>query len=936
MATVRTYQSSPRSIRGIIVVILILLGAYIFFNGKKKKKASTKSDRKRDRRDDKSRGRGNRNRDERERGSSGSEDDKRERRKNNRSKRGDDDNETDDQKKKKNKKKNKSDSDEDVPYQKILRDKKIPWDQPPSGEPPISVPPDHRVATPSKSAFRQRSPDDVLPPSPNTQQGNKVRWTDNEKGLSSPVTNHRRNWEDYMGTTDETDQGVFQNKLPKDKSNTVGKGVPHPSRWSFENISGKLDGVHGNILELMKQIELISKVKESDDPKLWYTALQDSWDEHLGSIPKIVTLICNQLSRCINEQEMNLVVKKMKERQAKKAAPDKKRDVRKWTRGLDESGVHPSKIGEEAYRYKFLLGWYLDTFRSKNYEQRMAIDNTGVNMTSDPKISKISYISGWLEYIAELNKYQRLFIGWDLSGLTIRAQAIKDKETNNLRLDLTIFLPCQLEDSIKWTKRFSESCDSFRHFHTELIKALDGTSNDVIQNESFSRRRIIFRPGWLIKNVNSNNLNSKTNLNEIDKNISNLTILKRNPKIIEINSKEQIENSNRLKELLGKLDNKSNKKAISRVRPEEIVFHEIRQYQWDKLTLTNENNSLSSESFWIGYMLLGDRLQNKIELGDHHLPRSTYDFIRSIDLGSYIPFHQTNPKTFLKIDKYPALELLVIAYVPLGRPGSTVELILQEEYGLTHELSITREPTQHLVKQSIRLKLFVAIPDVNLVEHLQNDFDNFFAQKGNAMMAQGMSKNRVRQGIMGIVVKVLDNVYVVDESIAATPVEGKLPKGIKLNYQPTFPPGLQGDDETSTTPTSSFSQGDRPSPFLSSSPVQRPPGPGPQSPQGPFSPPGPRSLSPHSSGQNRPPPQFTDPQRSEQALKDAQNRAAMNAQMSPPSSPPSQSNYRPPSVQDANEEDAPMTEGRFGNLRNADGGMSKGGSGEKGPQVDIP
>ncbi|WWC65750.1 uncharacterized protein I303_108372 [Kwoniella dejecticola CBS 10117] len=947
MATMRTYRTSPKSVHAIVIVLFILLAAYIFFNGRKNTKGSSRTESDLRERDGEYPRRG-RERDGNGDGASDPEDAaknrERRRRDRRRDEKGDSEPDSGDRGSKTNKEKQKKSDRSPSPdreYKKRLKDPKIPWDQP-SSAPPLSAPPHHRTATPSKSAFRRRDPDDRLPPSPNTQQGNRVKWTDEEKGLKSPVTRHARKWADYMGTTDDTEEGIFQNKPPKSEEKAP-KGVIHPNRWQANNLTGKIGDVPDEILEMMKQIETISKAKQSDNEKLWRVALQDAWDEHLGSIPKIVTTISKELARYISKKDLDIIVKKMKQRQSTKRPPDSKRDVRKWTSAIDKLGVHPAKIGEEAYRYKFLLGWYLDTFRSKHYAKRMAIDDTTIPMTGDPKSSKASCVLGWLEYIAELNKAQRLFVGWDLSGLTIRAQAMKDKETNNLRLDLTIFLPCELEDPIHWTDRFTESCEAFRHFHVELIKALDGTPNDVIQGESFSRRRIIFRPGWTIKGVNAKNISDGP-----DQSIAQRTLLKRDPMVLEIFSEDQVSNSSRLKKLLGKLDHKETKKAISRVRPEELAFQRLRQYQWDKSTLTSSNNSLSPEAFWVAYMLLGDRLQNKVEAGDHHLPRSTYDFVRSIDLGSYIPFHETRPRTFLKIDKYPALELLVLAYVPLGQVGSTAELIFHEPYGLTHELSTTREPTQHLTKAATQLKLFVAIPNMQLLERFQNDLNQVFADKGRKLLAQGMPKSRIRSEIMGTAFKVLSNVYVVDESSATTAVDGKLPKGMRLDYQPSFPAELHSDDiipqgqgrpeqanpSGSTTPSlSPFSVGeDRPSPFLPTSP-SRPPGPPPQSTHGPFAPPqGPPTRSPRP---NRPPAQFTDPQRADQALRDAQARGSRDAQSSPTSTTP-QSNYQPPSVQEIDEEDEPMPTGRFGNLRNPDQHMSKGGSGEKGPQTYIP
>ncbi|KAK6908512.1 hypothetical protein I204_06492 [Kwoniella mangroviensis CBS 8886] len=959
MATIHTYRSSPKSIQSIVIVLFLLLVAYIFFNGngRKKKTKGSKSSAGEDLESGRHTSRSRR-------GSENSSDEngidrenrrkreKRDRRKGKGGKSNSDapsqtggDRSSDDGKKKKKKKKDK---------------KSKEWDKPPS-EPPISAAPDHRTATPSKSAFRQRRPDDSLPPTPNTQNGNRIRWVDEENNLKSPVTKHFRKWGDFMGLTEDTNKGIFQNATQKEDK--AGKKLPFPSRWSSEQIirqqaENEQKGVATdeklqipeNILQMMHQVEKISQAKPSD-ARLWELALQDSWDDDFGSLPKVAMTVMKELCRFIGRKEIAAIEAKMNQRVKKKAKFDKSRKFKNFVASLEVDQDTPE------FPYKFILGWYLDTFRAKAYASRMIIDNKTTPMTTDSNIARASFILGWLEYIGELNKAQRLFVGWDLSGLTLRAQAMKENGTH-YRLDVTIFLPCELEDPAEWAQRFQQSCMAFRHFHSEMVRQFNNTSNDFMDGSAFKRRRLIFRPGWITKGVDINKSSDPTP----DQSVAQRTLIRRNPKVIDISSQNDVEGDSRLQGLMKYAGLDSTKKMMSQLAPGEVIFQDIRQFQWDKNSLTPRNNSLTPENFWLAYQIAGDRLQHEMEVDDTFLPRTMYDFIRSLDLGNYIPFHRIHSeRKFLQINGFPALELLILSYIPLGQDGSTIDLILDPRFALTRELENDKKPTRHLDRQPIRLKLFIAISDIRLMENIQSDLDRFFATLANKYLKEGMRKSRIRDTIRGMVYRVLDNVYVVDESQASMAQEGRLPKGMRLGYEPNFPNELISDDtpdegknsnpfRSPITPTASAPYppqspyGSRPSPFLShpSPGIQRPLAPGPQNGQGPFNPP-PSPYIPNGTRTptTRPPVQFTDPRRAEAAAEEARRRAQENAQLSPSApapapGPPTASNYRPPSVADADdEEDEPLPQGRFGNLRNADGNVSRSGSGEKGPETLI-
>ncbi|WWC92716.1 uncharacterized protein L201_007675 [Kwoniella dendrophila CBS 6074] len=950
MASRVTYRTSARSGQSIIVVLFLLILAYVFFSGSKKKKGSKSS---REDNGAESNRRGSKD------PKSSSDEEREERRKRRKEREG----------RKKNGSGSGSDSgsgSESDRRQKKKDDKKdrkkqkkskepIEWEKPIDGKsPPLSSIPNHRTATPSKSAFRKRDTNDNLPPTPNTSNNERIKWIDQQKnGSTSPVNKHFRKWNDYLGLTDDSNKGIYEdlpkNKTPEQSELKSKKIQQHPSiRFSFDNISkrvqeGRLD-LSKDVLRLMQKIEQISKAKPTDE-KLWLIALQDSWNSNLGNLPKIIMTLCIELSKLINKKDIHNLSTKMKKRKKIQLDVDIKRDFTKFVSTLN------TDMNSPEFPLMLLIGWYLDTYRSKKSLKRMQIDNKSLNMTEKEQnenedTSKISFILGFLENLAELNKSQRLFIGLDLFGLTIRAQAVKEKSSSgtdsNYRLDLTIFLPCsdeKLENPLEWIKRFIESCESFRHFHVALIQSLNNTSDDIVSGDIFKRRRLIFRPGWTIKGVNQSQLNDQENIN--DKSIAQRVLLERKSKIIELPDDSEIQDSSNLKKIFKYLTNKEIQKCLSRLSPGEILFKDLRQFQWDKSTLTPFNNTLTSINFWLGYKIVGDRLQFKlIENTKDQLylnqPRTMFDFIRSIDLGNYLPLHQTQPNpTFLKINDFPALELLVLSYLPSSSNQndlSTISLILDPKFGLRKELENEKEPTQHFIKHTIKLKLFISIPSMQLIENVQSDLNHFFTNKLRELLNQGMNKSRIRDMINNDVSKILDNVFIVDESSSGN--DG-LPRGIKLDYRFDFPPELMEDgvpNQTRTSNTRSSSNTptgnptninqsptdtmeSRPSPFLS--------------PRTPMTPP-----SPHTNPQVR----LTDPRRAEQAAIEAQRRAQESLNSQSPRSP--SSNYRPPSVEDAENQDdesPPSTTGRFANLNTSkvDGKMSKGGSGEKGPETMI-
>lgn len=156
-----------------------------------------------------------------------------------------------------------------------------------------------------------------------------------------------------------------------------------------------------------------------------------------------------------------------------------------------------------------MLAWYCDTFRCKHYSERMGICDEPVKIVSYEKVGPTAQMLGWMAYLGRINMTQRLFVGLDLLGFAMRAQAMREKE--GYHLDLTLFLPggspSSVDDIAKdCSNKMDQSAKAFRTVHLELAKMFDKTKDDMIYRDPFIRKRLIFRPGWTLKGVNSGTL----------------------------------------------------------------------------------------------------------------------------------------------------------------------------------------------------------------------------------------------------------------------------------------------------------------------------------------------------------------------------------------------------------------------------------------------
>ncbi|WVQ79324.1 hypothetical protein IAT38_001421 [Cryptococcus sp. DSM 104549] len=855
------------------------------------------------------------------------------------------------------------------------KEKKEPeWAQPDT-PPPISPIPDHRTATPKKSIFRKRGSDNSLPPSPNTSARNGIKWNDQQGHSPHEVTNHFQKWGEYVGITDRSDDAWDPMKRKPDKPiwKRHKKVLLDPATWASDTLAkeGKLDA---DLVKAMAKAEEISKAKPRDPH--WATALQDDWDDTLGPIPAVAMDMAKKISRFIKREDLKLLGQAMKERKNKKAKQDKSRQtLEDLLSALDIPRDHPDIV------LKVVLGWYCDTYRCTHFSDRVAIADEPVPMLSHPELGPTARMLVWMEYLGKLNMAQRLFVGLDLTGLAMRVQAMKEGE--GYRLDLTVFLPGgpqkkYKEASADWYMRLEVSAQAFRTIHLEIARLFDKTDSDMIERDPFTRRRLIFRPGWTVLGVDSKKMGKPTP----EKSVAQRTMLRRPPKVFEL--RPDIENE---VPKVWRKPTKQVKKAISRLCPGEVCYQSIRQYAWDNNSVTKENSTFSHITFWVAWQFIGEGLQYNV-LEGMTMKNQAYDFVRSLDLGGYTPIHLTDPPTFLRLDGFPALEVLVVSYIPLGEKGGTAELILNKNFGLLENLIKQREATRHLSGPPPKLKLFISVANGSVVPKLQADIDRRLAVEGREYAASGSSKEEAAVMMSELAQAALEGVFLVDESAAGQAGEGKLPRGVKMEYDPRGAERLLGYGRGGAAPPTQPRPPPRgppptpPPPTGNGLPVgatpldgnfQPPPSPSESSTaSSPFTPPRPppppppqfRPMPEPMGQRGRPPPPvqpvdlplpgggmapplpatrkpaFTTPSAAAAAERAAQQRA-MEMQAEGALSPETaargarndqrragmrQSNYRPPSVEDAPEEDEPMPTS-FRGLNGIDSNFNGGGGG---------
>ncbi|KAK8849594.1 hypothetical protein IAR55_004929 [Kwoniella newhampshirensis] len=658
----------------------------------------------------------------------------------------------------------------------------IAWLQPPV-PPPLSPIPDHRTARPVASALRKRDQvTDQLPASPRKD----LKYVDEVGRTGSPVTKQMQKWGDFVGLRDDSDK-PYQNRPPKppkqwwEGSKTI-KG--DRKNWSASALRSK-NVLKDSLLEKMEEAEQIGRAQRGDE--LWEEALRDEWDEDLGPVPAIAKRMALEFGWRFKQEDVHHLAAALAAR--KKAA--KKLDGKRpsITEFINKIALN---VPQDKVPYKLALGWFCDTYRCQVPTKRMGITDEPIPTTTDPKTAAISQMLAWMEYFGSLMMAQRIFVGVDLAGLTMRVLASKEGET--FRLDLTVFLPGGPQNRYKqpehdWTMRVQESQSALRAFWKELTGQLYPTPNNMIDGEQFTRRRLIFRPGWTVLGINQETLRDNPGMS-----IARKVFVRRRPRQLEIpaNIRDQIPST---------WQNIHLRHALQRLCPAEVTFQPLRQYHWDEHSMTPDSSAFTAMNFMLALQFIGEKLQFG-EGKDNIAIHKTSDFIRYLDLGGYNPTFQTDPPVFISLKDYPAIEVLVMTYIPLGERHSTAEIILKKSYGLLDRLDEQRPKTDSriLVPPPPPIKVFVSVADQRGAMKLIRDLDSKLAEEGGPHMSSGNPK-LASETIRALASRALTHLYLVDESEADGSREGSSARGVPLRYDPSGAERLLGIDHArSTTP----------------------------------------------------------------------------------------------------------------------------------------
>ncbi|WVO13864.1 hypothetical protein L204_101487 [Cryptococcus depauperatus] len=743
MAQVRTLRRSTNSVRSLAVVLLLALLLYVFLSGRKKKKGSNSNGRY---------------------GQSASANSVQDGARHPSRSDGSDS---------KNKRENKS-------GQSQTEDE---WASPESA-PPISAAPDTRKVKAGKSVLRKRDKYDNLPPSANTSSGSSVRWTDEEGVSPHPATQHRQKWANHVGTTDDS-QSEYKHRPKWDtgpKYMKDGHVLVNPEEWAVDKLArhGKLDEP---LLKMMKEAEEIGKAKREDGR--WQEACEDQWDEDLGPVPAVAMKMALEFSKQVDRKmlvRLQEILDKRPYISGKMDGYDKRKNKveRSFPEFLDNLQIPNNR---NDFLYKLILAWYCDTYRCKIYTQRMRITDVPIPMTTDPVAGTLCQILGWMEYLGTLNIAQRLFVGLDLYGLAMRVQVME--EGDEYRLDLTVFMSGgpvhervkKYGEHYEWCLRLEHGAKASRSVSAELLKLRGRSNKDQTISSLFTRRRLIFRPGWTVMGVGKTE--PKPNRSTFQR-----KLITRPPRVIEFLSAEDVKKT--IPGILQRFQYGLSS-VIPQFTPQEVCFQSIRQFAWDDSSVTKENTVFNKTTFWMAWTFVGVGILS-VQKDPRELPSSiqSNDFVQFVDLGGYIPILRSKPPKLAPLDHFPALEIFILPYVPLGQEGATAELILNPNYGLSHFLAKERKQTHHRQHLGL-LKLFVSLREQKFLDNFLSDLDKTLTEIGQKMFDIDKSHEKAVILMRDLARTHLQQTYTVDESGAGTTKEGKWPRGMPLNYDPTRP-----------------------------------------------------------------------------------------------------------------------------------------------------
>jgi len=504
---------------------------------------------------------------------------------------------------------------------------------------------------------------------------------------------------------------------------------------------------------------------EQSDIESWDDPYADEWDDVWGPLPALAYEAAIRVAEIIQATDIIKLQALMREREVASVQDQK----RSWSRFLERT----IPKGKSIDPIRIAVGWFADTFRAVDHRTRMSISDRFVDMKA--QLPLIANALQWLEAIAMHFRRQRLFsdTGLDLDGLSLRLAILTrtvgtgKAQTIQYELELHFFMwggpTDDGEDTMeKWAERLArQSQPSLRCAVTDLAYTLHTLGESQSVMTLCRRRSVIFRPGYSAHGVSQSSF-------AVDKSIALREPFSRKPIVVEYPADAWA--------ALGGCDfDYYIRNIFACVYPSEAGIFNSRQYQWDKTTLTDENNRLNSLHLLAILRCIGPALEPETNIAAH-----TIEFI---DFGCFIPLLVFDNDKGQRVSHFfPLSDMRTVAGICVPflsaqtppRAGETVRLLLDETYGLRSQL-VTRYDGSNIGTTKEGLTVFVTTTNTTDAELFRKEIIGYLQDQARLLIKsqvnddapkedQNAARRLARERMKAWIESFISHVCVVDES----------------------------------------------------------------------------------------------------------------------------------------------------------------------------
>ena len=504
---------------------------------------------------------------------------------------------------------------------------------------------------------------------------------------------------------------------------------------------------------------------DKGDVEFWDDPNADEWDDVWGTLPKLAYEAAYRIAEHIQQSEIDILKGLMEQRRSSSVQDER----RSWSKFVARSTAPDKALDPVA----LAVGWFADTFRAVEHSNRMCISHEFVDTRT--QLPLVSNALQWLEALAWHLRRQRLFsdTGLDLHGLSLRL-AIPTRMTQSTvslsfqyELELHVFMwggpTDQGEDTMEnWARRLVEQCQpSLRSAVTDLAHTLHELGETEPVMTLCQRRRVIFRPGYTVQGVSQSSF-------AVDKSIALREPFSRRPVIVEYPADPWA--------ALGDCYfDEYIRKIMFCVYPQEAGIFNVRQYQWDRETLTENNSRLNNLHLLAILRCIGPALEPESKIAAH-----TIEFV---DFGCFIPLlvdkrqGDDSVVRFFPLSNMLTVMGICIPFLSSQSPpihGETVPLLLDERYGLRSQL-ITRQDGSYIGTTKEGLTVFITTAHKAEAEQFRNEIVKYMLDEARLIVAsrtgdtpsatdRNIAKQSARVEMKRYIDEYISHICVVDES----------------------------------------------------------------------------------------------------------------------------------------------------------------------------